>query len=82
MFFIRFTQAIGKYPSIIITYFITLIGWVLFRAESLGFAFDYIGRMFAFDGIANDIWLDAEFKTMIEQFLVLLQPLAGLNNNG
>jgi alginate O-acetyltransferase complex protein AlgI len=65
MFFIRFTQAIGKYPSIIITYFITLIGWVLFRAESLDFAFGYIGRMFAFDSIPTEIWFDAEFNTMI-----------------
>ena len=65
MFFLNFTKAIGKYPSIIITYFITLIGWVLFRAETLTFAFDYIKRMFAFDGVATDIYFDIEFKTMM-----------------
>jgi len=65
MFFLKFTKAIGKYPSIIITYFITLIGWVLFRAETLTFAFDYIKRMFAFDGVATDIYFDMEFKTMM-----------------
>ncbi len=65
MFFLNFTKAIGKYPSIIITYFITLIGWVLFRAETLTFAFDYIKRMFAFDGVATDIYFDMEFKTMM-----------------
>lgn len=65
MFFIRFTNFIGKYPSIVITYFITLIGWVLFRAESLPFAFSYIGRMFAFDGVASDLWFGTEFRWMI-----------------
>lgn len=65
MFFIKFTKAIGKYPSILITYFITLIGWVLFRAETLGFAFDYIGRMFAFDGVISGDYLGLEFKTMM-----------------
>jgi alginate O-acetyltransferase complex protein AlgI len=65
MFFEKFTKAIGKYPSIIITYFITLIGWVLFRAETLTFAFEYIERMFAFDGVATDIYFDVEFKTML-----------------
>ncbi len=65
MFFIRFTKFLGKYPSIIITYFITLIGWVLFRAESLGFAFDYIGRMFAFDRVHTEIWFNTGFRTMM-----------------
>lgn len=65
MFFIRFTRFIGKYPSIVITYFITLIGWVLFRAESLGFAFEYIGRMFSFDGIDSGLLFTREFRYMM-----------------
>ncbi len=65
MFFIRFTKFIGKYPSILLTYLITLIGWVLFRAESLSFAFDYLGRMFAFDGLGENILFDKEFNWMI-----------------
>jgi alginate O-acetyltransferase complex protein AlgI len=65
MFFIRFTKFIGKFPSIIITYIITLIGWVLFRAESLEFAFEYLGRMFAFDTLETTYWFNAEFKWMM-----------------
>ncbi|MCF8365919.1 MAG: hypothetical protein K9H16_09060 [Bacteroidales bacterium] len=65
MFFIRFSKFIGKYPSIIITYFITLIGWVLFRAETLTFAFGYIERMFAFDTIETAILFDSKFKWMM-----------------
>jgi alginate O-acetyltransferase complex protein AlgI len=62
---LKFTKAIGKYPRIIITYFITLIGWVLFRAETLTFAFDYIKRMFAFDGVKTNLYFDLEFRTMM-----------------
>jgi len=65
MFLIKATKPLGKFPNIFITYFVTLIGWVLFRAESLEFAFDYIGRMFAFDDISTVLWLDAKFRTMV-----------------
>jgi len=65
MFFIRFTKFIGKYPSILITYIITLIGWVLFRSESLSFAFGYLGRMFAFDGLGEQLLFGKEFNWMM-----------------
>nr|NQU90396.1 MBOAT family protein [Bacteroidota bacterium] len=65
MFLIRFTQKLGKYPSIVFTYFVTLIGWVLFRAETLEYAFDYIGRMFSFDGLQSEFNFDTEFKTIM-----------------
>ena len=35
LFLLKFYKKIGKYPSIIITFFITIIGWVIFRAESI-----------------------------------------------
>jgi len=65
MFLIKATRPLGKYGNILLTYFITLIGWVLFRAETLEFAFQYMGRMFAFDSTQTDIWLDAEFRVMM-----------------
>ncbi len=65
MFLINFTQKLGKFPNIAITYFITLIGWVLFRSETLGFAFGYIGRMFAFDGFGEHLYFDLEVRTML-----------------
>lgn len=46
LFLIKFTRKIGKIPSIMLTYFITLIGWVIFRAENANYAFKYIERMF------------------------------------
>ena len=35
LFLLKFFDKIGKYPSIIITFFITIIGWVIFRSESI-----------------------------------------------
>jgi len=65
MFLIKFTSKLGKFPNIAITYFITLIGWVLFRSETLGFAFDFMGRMFAFDGLREHLYFDLEAKPML-----------------
>ena len=35
LFLLKILQKIGKVPAILFTFFITLIGWVLFRAETL-----------------------------------------------
>jgi len=62
IFLLKFYKFIGKYPSILITFIITLVGWVLFRAEDLGYAIDFIGRMFSFAGgpavyISQRVWV-------------------------
>lgn len=45
LFLLKFYKIIGKPLSIIITFGITLIGWVIFRADNLEMAFQYIGTM-------------------------------------
>jgi alginate O-acetyltransferase complex protein AlgI len=50
LFLIRFSERIGKWPSVILTYLITLVGWVLFRATDLQQAWFYIRKMFSFEG--------------------------------
>jgi alginate O-acetyltransferase complex protein AlgI len=62
LFFLKLSNKMGKYPSIIITFFITIIGWVLFRSESFHQIGYYLQAMFAFDfgEIANygsQFWL-------------------------
>ena len=62
IFLLKFYKLIGKYPSIVITFVITLIGWVLFRAESLDYAIDFTGRMFSLTGgpavyISQKVWI-------------------------
>ena len=51
LFLLNFSEKIGKYPSIALTFFITIIGWVLFRAESMDQAFYYMDAMFNFNGL-------------------------------
>ena len=66
MFWIKTTKIIGKYPSIIITFFITLIGWVLFRSETLDQAIWYTKAMFNFNKITEaNLYLNKEFWTML-----------------
>lgn len=65
MFLVRLTRPLGKYPNIMLTYFFTLIGWVLFRAETLTYAWDYMGRMFAFDSVGIDWYFDDKFRVML-----------------
>jgi len=62
LFFLKFSEKIGKLPSITITFFITIIGWVLFRAETLHQAGYYIQAMFSFNNFevkhfALDFWI-------------------------
>lgn len=64
LFLLKVYKAIGKFPSVAITFVITLIGWVLFRAESMAQAWDYIIGMFSFRG-GDTIFVDRSIWSMI-----------------
>lgn len=59
LFLINFYHKIGKYPSIIITFFITMIGWVIFRATSFDQILYYTKALFAFNN--HNYYIDKEF---------------------
>ncbi len=66
MFWIRVTKKIGKYPSIFITFIITLVGWVLFRSETLNQAIWYTKTMFSFNTTSNlSLYFDRQFWTIL-----------------
>jgi len=46
LFLVKLLEKLGKIPAIIFTFFLTLIGWVIFRAESLSQVGYYIKTMF------------------------------------
>lgn len=46
LFLLNFYNRIGKYPSVMVTYIITLFGWVLFRAKNIESAKKYFYEMF------------------------------------
>lgn len=41
-----FLPSIREFLAMSLTFFLTCIAWIFFRAESIGVAFDYIGRLF------------------------------------
>ena len=52
--------------SVLSTFLIVMIGWVLFRADTLGYAMEYIGTMFGFHGTAPVAFSNPQFVfTMI-----------------
>ncbi|MCK9325447.1 MAG: hypothetical protein M0P69_08100 [Bacteroidales bacterium] len=65
LFLMRLTERMGKIPSVLLTYLITLVGWVLFRAESLQDAFDYLGQMFSWNPGYAGWHLDPHFWAMM-----------------
>lgn len=46
LFLARVLKAIGRFPAVIITCFLVIIGWVFFRLETFTEATDYLGIMF------------------------------------
>ena len=62
---LKFFNFIGKVPSIIITFLISLIGWVFFRADNLEIARDYLGRMIAFEASGDGYIFEQKFYTIL-----------------
>ena len=66
LFWLKASKKIGKLPRVAITFFIVMIGWVLFRADSLTYALTYIGTMFGLNGNAPIAFCNPQFVfTMI-----------------
>lgn len=59
LFLLKFYEKIGKYPSILITFFLTIIGWVIFRATSLDQVGYYTKALFSFD--SSEYFLEPNF---------------------
>lgn len=67
-----------KFLSHIYTLLVVMIGWVLFRAENLGYAIDFIGRMFLFSGGTNNfpyLYLNRYVFTVILLGIVFSMPV-------
>ncbi len=60
LFLLKFYDKIGKLASVILTFFIVVIGWVFFRIESISEAILFVRRMFVFNS-PNLMNLDTEF---------------------
>ncbi len=61
IFLIRLLNKIGKAPSVLITFIVVLVGWVLFRSPDMQFASGYFKSMFSFDFDTPLIYLSNQF---------------------
>jgi alginate O-acetyltransferase complex protein AlgI len=75
LFLLKFLDKIGKFPSILFTFFISLIGWVLFRSETLTYAMDFLKAMFSFSGSFQPVSL--EFKTTVILIIAVIFSFFG-----
>jgi len=60
-FLLKIYEKIGKLPSMMITFFFVVIGWVFFRIENISDAFLFLKRMFVFEGGTTSNLIDSEF---------------------
>ncbi len=65
LFLLKILEKIGKAPAMIFTFFVSLIGWVLFRSENLGYALDYLKTMFSFSGNGQPVELERKFIVIL-----------------
>lgn len=61
LFLFKFYASIGKIPSMLITFFIVMMGWVFFRADNMSDAIDYFHKLFCFDFSASGMFFLSDF---------------------
>ncbi len=65
VFLLKIYKKMGKIPSVILTFFFAIMGWVLFRSESLRYAWNFYKKLFAFDFRIDEFYFDSKFITLL-----------------
>jgi len=60
-FLLKIYEKIGRVPSMLITFFFVMMGWVFFRIEKIADAFVFLKRLFVFEGGTTSNLIDSEF---------------------
>lgn len=76
LFLLDFLKRLGKIPATLITFFIVAMGWVIFRADSLEYAFAYFHKLFAFDFSVDEFIFDSRFLSIF--ILAILFSFMGM----
>lgn len=63
--FKAFQSKIGAFANNLLTFFLVILSWVLFRAETLSDALDFYQRMFAFDFGSLYLFIDKKLLIML-----------------
>lgn len=80
-----FLQKLKKTPRVfkhIYTLFVVVIGWVFFRADTVGYAFSFIGNMFFANGAGFNVFVfDVKFAIIFALSVICCFPIPSLINN-
>jgi len=60
-FLLKIYEKIGRVPSMLITFFLVMMGWVFFRIEKIADAFVFLKRLFVFERGTTSNLIDSEF---------------------
>jgi alginate O-acetyltransferase complex protein AlgI len=63
-FLLKIYEKIGQIPSMCITFFLVVIGWIFFRIENISDAFVFLKRLFIFEK-GNTVLIDSEFYSYL-----------------
>src|SRR3546814_9428320 len=64
------------------TFLFVVLGWVMFRAESVGTAFDFYGAMFRFDGAGfSDVYASSITQLQLATMRVKYSPMVLRNDS-
>lgn len=83
LFLLNFLAKIGKYPSIVITFLITIIGWAFFRIENMNDVFTFLSRLVSFSPAHPDFYITLKVGTIMAvaflfSFITAFKPGAWL----
>jgi alginate O-acetyltransferase complex protein AlgI len=70
LFLLKIYDRLGKWISIPITFFVVMVGWILFRADTLKQGINFVSNLFSFKGALPPKFLNLEFYVII--FLAFL----------
>ncbi|MBU0487374.1 MAG: MBOAT family protein [Bacteroidetes bacterium] len=65
LFLLKILEKIGNIPAMMFTFFVTMMGWVFFRVESISQAKLFFSRMFSFRGNLADFNPGSEFWVIL-----------------
>ena len=73
-------ECLFRMESVLITFVIVMIGWVLFRADTIDYAVHYVGAMFGTNGSLPTLFVDQQF--VITLIIAVFFSFFGLTKAG
>jgi len=65
VFLLKILRKIGKIPATILTFFFAIMGWVLFRSESISYAISFYRKLFSFNNRMDEFYFDNRLVTIL-----------------